>query len=57
MAEKREADVTEKWSELEWQPPDEELDHVLVPVEGEKEVDPAGIEPATSRVPLWRSPS
>ena len=57
MAEKPDGAEQEEWSDLEWQPPDEELDNVLVPVEGEKEVDPAGIEPATSRVPLWRSPS
>ena len=57
MAEKREADGTEKWSRLQWQPPDEELDHVLVAVEGEKEVDPRGLEPLAFWLPARRSPS
>ena len=57
MAEKHDVGETEEWSDLEWKPPDEELDHVLVPVEGEKEVDPAGLEPATSAMPSQRSPS
>ena len=57
MAEKREADGTEGWSDLAWQPPDEELDHVLVSIEGEKEVDPGGLEPPASAMPSQRSPS
>ena len=57
MAEKHDVGETEEWSDLEWKPPDEELDHVLVPVEGEKEVDPAGLEPAASTLPASRSPN
>lgn len=43
--------------ELDWKAPDEELDHVLVSVDGEKEVDPGGLEPPASCVPRRRSPS
>jgi hypothetical protein len=57
MAEKPDAGEMEEWSELEWQPPDEDLDHVLVPVEVEKEVDPRGLEPLTFWLPARRSPS
>ena len=58
MREERETEGNEDWSDLDWQAPDEELDHVLVSIEGEKkEVDPAGIEPATFRMPSERSPS
>ncbi len=57
MAEKPDGAGQEDWSQLDWKPPDEELDHVLVPVEGEREVDPAGLEPATSAMPSQRSPS
>jgi hypothetical protein len=57
MAEKPDGAGQEEWSELEWKPPDEELDHVLVPVEGEKEVDPRGLEPLAFWLPARRSPS
>jgi hypothetical protein len=57
MAEKPDPDETAEWSDLEWKPPDEELDHVLVPVEGDTEVDPGGLEPPASCVPRRRSPS
>ena len=57
MAEKPEGAGQEEWSDLDWQPPDEELDHVLVPVEAEKEVDPRGLEPLTFWLPARRSPS
>lgn len=47
------------WSDLAWQMPDRQLDQVLVSHDGDPSegVDPAGIEPATSSVPRWRSPS
>jgi hypothetical protein len=57
MAERTDSGETEEWTELEWRPPDEELDHVLVPVEGEKEVDPRGLEPLAFWLPARRSPS
>jgi hypothetical protein len=57
MAEKPDGAEQEEWSDLDWQPPDEELDHVLVPVEGEKEVDPRGLEPLAFWLPARRSPS
>jgi hypothetical protein len=57
MAEKPEAGGNEEWSDLDWHAPDEELDHVLVSHEGEKEVDPGGLEPPASCVPRRRSPS
>ena len=57
MAEKPDGTEQEEWSDLEWQPADEELDDVLVPVEGEKEVDPRGLEPLAFWLPARRSPS
>jgi hypothetical protein len=57
MPENADTRDTEDWGELDWQPPDEELDHVLVPVEGEKEVDPRGLEPLAFWLPARRSPS
>lgn len=54
----RERRYRSTWSDLAWQLPDRELDTVLVPIDGKSsEVDPRGIEPLASRVPLWRSPS
>lgn len=44
-------------TELEWQGPDEELELVLVVHEGEKEVDPRGLEPLAFWLPARRSPS
>ena len=59
LSRSRERRYRSAWSDLAWQMPDGELDRVLVPVEADTSegVDPAGIEPATSSVPRWRSPS